>query len=276
MGAGALLGDGGIATMLQSAGLPLDGCPESWNLERPRAVARVHAAYHAAGALWATTNTFGANRVRLARVGLEGRVAEVNAAAVTAARLGIPEGFVLGSLGPTTATDSAEWGEAYAEQAEALAEHEVDGFLVETIVSLAEGVAAVRACVATGTGPVLASFTPSGTGDLLDGSRAERAAEVLFKEGALVVGVNCGGGPTSLVGPAARLIAADLGPVLVAPNAGLPEVRDGRLHYDLPPDGFAQAAIQLQDLGTRLIAGCCGTTPDHIRAAAHVLGRNFS
>lgn len=257
--------------MLQAAGLALEGCPECWNLERPRGVARVHAAYREAGAQWTTTNTFGANRVRLARVGLDARAAEVNAAAVTAARLGAPDAPVVGSLGPTMSALSAEWARAYTEQAEALAEQEVDGFLVETIVSLAEGAAAVRACAATGAGPVLASFTPGSGGDLLDGNSAEYAAEVLFKEGAVVVGVNCGGGPASLIGPAARLIAAGLGPVLVAPNAGLPVARDGRLHYDLTPDAFARAAIQLQDLGTRLIAGCCGTTPDHIRAAARVL-----
>ncbi len=271
-----LLGDGGIGTMLQAAGLALGEAPERWNLERPRAVARVHAAYAEAGAGWSTTNAFGGNRVRLAAAGLEHRVVEVNAAAVTAARAGAPELPVLGSVGPTTATAVDEWEWAYREQAEALAEAEVDGFLVETIVCLGEGVIAVRACVSVGVGPVVAAFTPGAEGNLLDGTSAEVAAEAFFRAGAAAVGVNCGGGPQALLAPARRLVAADLGPVLAAPNAGLPRLHAGRMSYDLRPDGFASAAIQFQELGVRLFAGCCGTTPDHIRSAARALKKSSS
>lgn len=271
-----LLGDGAIGTMLQAAGLALGEAPERWNLERPRAVARVHAAYAEAGAGWTTANTFGANRVRLAGAGLGERVAEVNAAAVTAARTGAPELPILGSLGPTTATDAEEWARAYREQAEALAAAEVDGFLVETVVRLGEGVNAVQTCVSLGVGPVVAAYTPGPEGDLLDGTPAETAAEAFFRAGAGAVGVNCGGGPETLLAPARRLVAAGLGPVLAAPNAGLPRVHDGRASYDLRPDGFARAAIQFQELGVRLFAGCCGTTPEHVRAAVRALKHSGS
>jgi 5-methyltetrahydrofolate--homocysteine methyltransferase len=267
---GVILGDGAMGTMLQAAGLAPHHVPEIWNLERPEEVARVHAAYAAAGACVVQTNTFGGNRWRLAAGGLQGQVKQVNAAAVRCARAGGAGRPVLGTMGPTGTGTPSQWDAAYAEQAEALAGGGVVLFLVETIVQVAEGVSAVRAAAAAG-GAVLASVTPGARGALLDGTPLEAGAEALVGAGAAVVGVNCGEGPDSLLEPCRRLVKAGLAPVLAAPSAGLPEVIDGRPVYRLDADAFARAAIQFEEAGVRFFAGCCGTRPEHIRAAASAL-----
>jgi len=264
-----ILGDGGMATMLQAAGLPLGEWPHRWNLDHPDRVAAVHAAYAAAGARWVQTNTFGAARPALAAQGLAEQVVAVNQAAVRCARAGAPGVAVLGCLGPTGAADPGAWEALYAEQVRALAEAGVDGFIVETILSLAEGAAAVRAAKTAGV--VFASYTPGPDGALLDGTSPEEAARSFTAAGAAVVGVNCGSGPESLLEPARRLVREGRAPVLVAPNAGLPVITGSAARYDLSPDAFARAAIQFQKVGVRLFGGCCGTTPDHLRAAAGAL-----
>ena len=150
----------------------------------------------------------------------------------------------------------------------------MDGFAVETIVRLDEGAAAVRAAAATGAGPVIASFTPGEEGALLDGTAPEAAAARLVRAGAAVVGVNCGAGPASLFEPARRLVAAGEAPVLAAPSAGLPKMLEGRPRYGLSPDAFSRAAVEFLEIGVRYYAGCCGTGPEHIRAAAAAWARS--
>jgi len=193
------VGDGAMGTMLQALGLELGQCPERWNLERPSAVAGVHVAYAEAGAGWLRTNSFGANAARLAAVGLRDQVREINALAVALARAAAPGIVLVGSVGPSGA--AGPWDALYAEQAEALAGAGVDGFVVETIVRLDEGTAAVRAAASTGAGPVIASFTPGEDGRLMDGATPEAAAAALVRAGAVIVGVNCGTGPASLLEP---------------------------------------------------------------------------
>ena len=269
------LGDGAMGTALQEAGLPPRIAPERWLREHPDAVRAVHAAHHAAGARWVQTNTFGGTRSRLTLAGLEEQAASLNATAVALARAGAPGLRVLGCLGPTTAP-STEWEFLYAEQVEALAEAGVDGFIVETILGVEEGIAAVRAAAATGVGPVLASYTPGRDGHALDGAPPEAIAEALKRAGAAAVGLNCGVGPESLLAPAQRLVRAKIAPVLAAPNAGLPEWPDGlagRACYPLSPDGFAHAAIQFQEAGVALFSGCCGVSAMHLRAAVQALDR---
>jgi 5-methyltetrahydrofolate--homocysteine methyltransferase len=266
-----ILGDGAMGTMLQAAGLPLGDIPERWNLERPTEVIRVHAAFAAAGAQWVQTNTFGANRGRLEQAGLADQLLRINAEGVRCARLGAPHVPILGSIGPAGLKEPNICHAVYSEQVEALVSAGVDGFMVETITTLQEGRTAVRAAAAAGVGPVMASFTPGPEGALLDGTLPETAAEVLFAAGAAVIGVNCGHGAESLVAPGRRLVNMGLGPVLTGPNAGLPVVEAGQAVYPLSPDAFARAAVRLHQIGAGLIAGCCGTTPEHIRAAAMAL-----
>lgn len=263
------LGDAAMGTALQARGLPLQGIPELWNLERPGEVTAVHRAHLEAGARWVQTNTFGANRIRLARCGMEAQVDRIAAAAVACAREASGSIPVLGCVGPAGG-EAAAWDAIYAEACEALACHGVEGIVVETILGLAEGVAAIRA--ATGTGRwVMASYTPARDGNLLDGIRAEEAAAEFVRAGASAIGVNCGFGPQAMLPAVQRLAALELAPVLARPNAGLPEWRDGLAYYRLEPDAFARAAIQFQEAGACLVAGCCGTTERHLRAAAKAL-----
>jgi len=270
-----VVGDGAMGTMLQRAGLGLGHCPEEWTQQRPDAVMDVHAAYAQAGAAWVQTNTFGGNVGRLVHFlgthTMEKHARRYNEFAVQLARAAAPGLPVLASIGPTGNPERGCWERLFRDQAVVLAGAGVDGFVVETITSLEEGLAAVRAAVGSEGGPVVACFTPEANGNLLDGTPAETAAEEWVRAGAAVVGVNCGTGPESLLGPARRLVAAELAPVLAAPNAGAPTLVDGRPVYSLQPDGFAHAAIQFQDAGVRLYAGCCGTGPEHIEAAIRAL-----
>lgn len=269
LGATPVLGDAAMGTALQARGLPLGAAPERWNLEHPDEVAAVHRAHVAAGARWIQTNTFGGNRVRLAGRGLGAEVERIASAAVRCARGAAGDAHVLGCVGPAGG-DPDGWDAAYAEQCEALVRHGVEGLVVETILSLGEGTAAIRAAANTGAW-VVASFTPGADGNLLDGTPAEAAAGCFVRTGASAIGVNCGFGPETMLDPVRRLVATGLAPVLARPNAGLPEWRDGLACYRLPPDGFARAAIQFGEAGASLIAGCCGTTDQHLLAAALLL-----
>jgi methionine synthase I (cobalamin-dependent) len=257
------LGGGGIGSALQAAGHPLDSGTDRWSLVRPELVRKAHRDYAVAGAGWSATNTFGLQllpseeRVNLAR------------AAVQNARIGAPLAPVLASIGPLPF--DVEPVRVYQETVAALAAAGPDAYLVETITGIRAGEAAVRAAAETGA-LVLATFTPGEAGDLLDGTRLEVAAGRLTKAGAQVLGVNCGSGPESLIQPVERLVACGEGPVLAAPNAGIPTIHAGRAVYSLQPDSFARAAIELRELGARLIAGCCGVGPEHIRAARIALG----
>ena len=266
------VGDGALGTSLQAQGLPVGRASDAWNLEHPERVRVVHQSFRDTGAAWLQTNTFGATSLRLGADGLAGRVREINHAGVALAReaAGL-DCAVFGTIGPVATPDAtaADIEAAYAEQVTALAEAGVDGFLIETVLSQAEGVAAVRTAATAQAGPVVACYTPGADGALLDGTPAERAAEAFVRAGAAVVGVNCGSGPASLLEPARRLVRADLAPVYAAPSAGLP-VRDGAtLTYDLTPDAFAAFAAAFQAAGVRYFAGCCGIAPAHIAAAVH-------
>jgi methionine synthase I (cobalamin-dependent) len=265
------VGDGGMATSLQARGLALGTAPELWNLTHSEEVIAVHRNFAAAGAAWVQTNTFGGTRTRLALAGLDHELVQVNREAVRCAREGAGENVpVLASLGPSGARSGAREAD-YAEQCEVLAEAGVDGYIIETIVSLEEGLAAVRSAVRCGAELVIASYTPDPEGRLFDGAPPELAGEALRGAGASVVGVNCGSGPESLLVPLQRLAGARLGPLFAAPNAGVPLVSDGGVSYGLSPDGFARHAIHFREVGVQFIAGCCGTIPEHVRAAAAAL-----
>jgi methionine synthase I (cobalamin-dependent) len=206
----------------------------------------------------------------LEQCGLQFEVGQVNREAVRCARAGSKAVPVIGSIGPSGA-EPENWDRLFSGQCEALAEEKIDGYIVETIVAIDEGVAAVRAAVRTQAGAVIASFTPGSDGDLLDGTPVETACKLLLAEGAGVVGVNCGAGPESLFPAISRLARLEAVPVFAAPNAGIPARTATGLRHPLRPDSFARAAIEFQEIGVRMLAGCCGTTPEHIRAAVAAL-----
>jgi 5-methyltetrahydrofolate--homocysteine methyltransferase len=284
---GPRVGDGAMGTMLQRAGLPLEGCPEAWNLERPGEVRAVHAAYREAGAELLQTNSFGGNWFRLGRVGLGDRVAEVNAAAVRLAReAGGPEGpRIAGTIGPVVAwresggtlsraaasSPLVPLEEALAEQSGALAAAGVDLFLIETMPELAEALMALKAARTQALLPVVVTLAFGRDGRTVAGGEPPEVAALLVEAGAAAVGANCGA-PTELL-PVIRQMRAALPeiPLVVQPSAGLPRLVDGQPVYEIGPGAMGVWARRLVEAGADLVGGCCGTTPAHIRAIREAL-----
>jgi methionine synthase I (cobalamin-dependent) len=257
--------------MLQQLGLGRDELAEAWNLLSPGSVEEVHRQFAEAGAGWVIANTFGANRPRLKRHGLDERDQEIVMAAIRSGREAAPALPLLGSLGPTGQHDESAWLQAYERQVELLADAGVDGIVVETIVSLPEGLSAVKAAAASGL-PVWAAFTPGFDGAMLDGSSPALAAAMLVHAGAAVIGVNCGCGHESLISSAAQLVAAGVAPVLAAPSLGPPLRGTWPPSYAISPPEFGEGLARLREVGVSLLAGCCGASPAHIAAAAIRLG----
>ena len=274
---GILVGDGAMGTELMKRGLEAGACGELWNLERRRDVTEVLTAYREAGADTLITNTFGANHWKLATCGLEGRLREINIAGVEAAReAAAAQAWALADMGPTgrlvapLGTDPQEaFVEIFREQAEALAAAGPDAIILETFTSLEEILAALEAAVSTEL-PVIASMTynrdASGGFRTIMGEEIAACVGALKEAGAEVIAANCGTGPGEYVDITAALVAAAGGlPVMVQPNAGVPKLVEGRTVFPLGASEMARFVEPLAAAGARVIGGCCGTTPDHIR-----------
>ncbi len=276
--AAPLLADGAMGTMLHARGIPFDRCFDELNLSNPAAVADIHRAYIEAGAQIILTNTFGANRYKLAKHGLEERVAEINRAGVELARRAVAASFkevlIGGDVGPL-GVRLAPFGRvqpeqaraAFGEQIAALAEAGADFILIETMSDLYEVEAAVQAARQTCDLPVVASVTFTRDDRTLLGDSPEKVARRLVEFGADVIGVNCSGGPAQLL----RLLrqmraAAPTARLWVKPNAGWPEQVGGRIMYPADADYFGNYALAFCEAGASVIGGCCGTTPQHIAA----------
>ena len=274
-----VLTDGAWGTELQARGLEPGSCPDAWNLAHPERVEDVARAYVEAGSQIILTNSFGANRIALARHGLSEKAQEINRTAVEISRRAADSrARVFASIGPCGkllfAGEVAEPDVrlAFEEQAKALASAGADAIVIETMSDLAEAKLAVAAAAATGL-PVVACMTFDSGRDhdrTMMGTTPEQAAVELNAAGADVVGANCGQGAEGYVGICRRLRAASNLPVWIKPNAGLPEIVDGLPHYRETPQSFANHAQALVEAGASFIGGCCGTTPDFIRhLAAH-------
>lgn len=277
--AGVLCGDGAMGTMLLDAGAPLDGCLEQLNLTRPELVAGIHAQYAAAGARILTTNSFGANAVRLARHGLEGEVAAINAAAVQLARQEVRDGaFVAASVGPTgcTAETLLERGidrrTVFREQITAVLDAGADLILFETFLDADEMADALTEKMALSRDiPAIASFSCAEEGYLPSGISLLTAFQRMRELGAEITGVNCLQGPMAMVRLLER-VPVNEGELLSAfPNAGYPRYVEGRYTYNPDPAYFARIALDFVREGARLVGGCCGTNPAIIRAMAEAL-----
>lgn len=269
-----LVMDGAMGTQLMERGIRPEDCFDAVNLKKPEVVLAVHQAYVGAGADIIETNTFGANRIKLADYQLNSKVKEINVAAAQLARKAIGEkGFVCGSLGPLGkmleplgAVTFDQAYEAFAEQAKALAEGGVDVVSVETISDLQEMRAAVIAVKTATKLPVIASLTYDEGEKTVYGTTPEVAVAVLEPLGIDVIAANCSTGPEGMLKVAKRLLAAARVPVMVMPNAGMPELIGNQAVYKMTPEKFGAFARKFAELGIRIVGGCCGTGPAHIKA----------
>jgi 5-methyltetrahydrofolate--homocysteine methyltransferase len=283
LGRGELLvADGAMGTLLFARGLRQGDCPEAWNLESPGALEEIARSYLDAGADLVQTNTFGGSPLKLAQYGLESKVQEVNRAAVRAVRAAVGDrALVSGSCGPSGKlllphgdTEPERVYESFESQMEALIDGGVDLICVETMTDLTEATLAVRAAKAVSAQvPVVATMTfdptPRGYYTIM-GITIESAARGLAEAGADVVGSNCGNGIEKMVEIARELRRHSDLPLIIQSNAGLPELVDGELIYQEAPDFMAEKARELLAAGVSIIGGCCGTTPEHIRAFREV------
>ena len=283
---GRVLLDGAMGTMLYGRGIFINRCYDELNLSQPETVASVHAEYLQAGAQIIETNTFGANAVRLERYGLRDKVREINLAGVRLARQCVAqiaekqasEAYVAGAIGPL-GVPLAPLGElsldqaraAFAEQIAALAEGGpgvgADLLILETMTSLAEAGEAIRAAREVAPGlRLVVMMTVDEDGNCLDGATPEIAAERLTKWGADIIGCNCSDGPATVLTVIERMRLATRLPLAAMPNAGMPRAVEGRNIYMASPEYMASFARKFIHAGASLIGGCCGTTPNHIRA----------
>lgn len=282
-----LLGDGAMGTQLQAAGLEPGGCGEAWNLRSPEKVLEIQRAYVEAGSDCLITNTFGASRIMLERHGHADDALAINRAGARIAReaFGDREGFVLGDIGPFGGlmeplgdVAEARVRDAFAEQAEALVAGGVDAIIVETQTALEELAIGLEAARKAGAPCAIGSLAYDVTLDRDDlrtmmGVAPEDAAAFLRDAGADIAALNCGSGVD--VGWAAKAVArykavCDL-PTMAQPNAGLPVLENMKVVYKQTPEDMAAELESLLDAGVRIVGGCCGSTPAHIRLFRRVI-----
>jgi methionine synthase I (cobalamin-dependent)/5,10-methylenetetrahydrofolate reductase len=277
-----VLADGAMGTVLYARGIFINRCYDELNLSDAGLILSIHEEYLQAGAEILETNTFGANRFRLARHGLAGKVAEINTAGVRLARQAVEhlkekqagEAWVGGSVGPLgvrleplgkTGLDEAR--AAFAEQISALAGAGVDLLIIETMPALNEAREALTAAREMAPDlPVLAMVTVDDESNCLDGSSPEQAAAWLTEWGAGAIGVNCSTGPATVLTAIEAMRKATSLPLAAMPNAGMPRAVEGRNIYLCSPEYMASFARKAIAAGAQFVGGCCGTTPNHIRA----------
>jgi len=268
-----LVCDGAMGTMLYTRGVFLNRSFDELNLARPDLVAEVHQAYVRAGADVLETNTFGANPVKLASFGLGDQVRAINAEGARIARHAArDQAYVAGAIGPLgvriepwgrTGVDEAQ--AHFSEQVAGLLEGGVELFILETFHDVHEVAAAIRAVRALTDLPVIAQVATEEDGNTLDGAPPEAFVPQLEALGAAVIGVNCSVGPAGMLETVERMARVAHVPLSAQPNAGRPRDIEGRNIYLSSPEYMASYARRFIASGVRLVGGCCGTTPEHIR-----------
>ncbi len=279
-----ILSDGAMGTVLHAKGIRFDDCFDALNLTQPAIVADVHRAYIEAGSQMIQTNTFGANRYKLNEFGKADQVKYINQAGVDLVRRVSMASFrdilIAGDVGPL-GVRLAPFGRvqleeafaAFREQISVLIEAQVDLILIETMTDFYELREAIRA--ARDVDPkvaIIASMTFTRDDRTLLGDSPEKVAQGIYELGADVVGINCSGGPLQLLRILKKMKKVVPQAVFsVMPNAGWPEQQDGRIMYPAGPEYFGEYALSFWKTGARVIGGCCGTTPQHIRAMAETI-----
>ncbi len=279
-----ILSDGAMGTVLHARGVNLDGCFDALNLTQPALVGEIHREYIEAGSQIIQTNTFGANRYKLARHGLENDVMRINTAGVELARRVVWASFkpvlIAGDVGPL-GVRLAPFGrvkpeqarDIFAEQIGALAQAGVDLLIIETMSDLLEINEAIQAAQRIAPGlPVIASMTFTRDDRTLLGDSPAKVALSMHQAGAAVLGVNCSGGPNQILRILKQMRAAvPDGYFSAMPNAGWPEQVGGRIMYPAGPEYFGEYALTFYEAGTSVLGGCCGTTPEHIAAMSKAI-----
>jgi homocysteine S-methyltransferase len=281
-GSRPVLADGAMGTVLYGRGVFINRCYDELNLSDPNLILSVHEDYLQAGAEILETNTFGANRFRLARHGLAGKVAEINAAGVGLAKQAVAhlkekqagEAWVAGSVGPLGVrleplgkTGLEEARAAFVEQIRALVNAGADMLIVETMPALNEAREALAAAQEAAPDlPLLVMVTVDDESNCLDGSSPQQAAVLLTEWGANAVGVNCSTGPATVLTAVEAMRTATTLPIAAMPNAGMPRAVEGRNIYLCSPEYMASFARKAIAAGAQIVGGCCGTTPNHTRA----------
>jgi len=280
-----ILLDGAMGTMLFAAGLESGNSPEEWNVLHPEKVRGIHNAYIEAGSQVILTNTFGGSAVRLESHGLAERVHELNEAAAKNARAEAdaveqtvavagsigPTGQLLEPLGKLTKEGARK---SFAAQAGGLAAGGVDMFWIETMSDLEEVKAAIAGIRSVSDLPIAATMSFDSHGRTMMGVSPEQAAKVLQLEEIQLVGANCGTGSDELIEAirAYKSTNPEL-PLIAKANAGIPEIAGTEVVYNGSPEVMADYAVKVWNEGARLIGGCCGSTPDHIKAMAEALSK---
>ena len=280
--------DGAMGTELFARGVETGGCNDYLNIESPDLIAEIHTAYFQAGSDAIITNTFGANKYALARHGYVDKAAKINLAGAELARKVAGEDkYVLGDIGPCGDfleplgnVKASELRQAFSDQAKALADGGVDGLTIETMTAIEEVTIAIEAVKSVSDLPIFASLAYDPAGDAFKtmmGIGPETAVGKLIPLGIAAIGFNCGtldmAGYVKLARIYADVIGTESVALLAEPNAGRPELADGKTVYNLSPEDFAAACEQIRTAGAKIIGGCCGTSPDHIKAIVKKLQR---
>ena len=273
-----VIGDGALGTMFYNSGIDLAVSVESLNLDKPELVKELHGEYSDAGAEVVETNTFGANRIKLERFGLGEMIREINYRGAILARQGIKgAGYVAGSVGPIgkpvgkEPLTNDETFDVFAEQIVALADGGVDFIILETFSDIDEILTALKAAKEKTGIPVICQMAFLEGSKTARGSHAGEVSKKLKKAGADAIGANCGSGPLHMTKVMEVMAASVRLPLSAYPNAGFPRYVDGRNVYLSSPDYMVKMAVEMVEVGVTLVGGCCGTTPDHIRALSERL-----
>jgi 5-methyltetrahydrofolate--homocysteine methyltransferase len=277
---GPIFLDGATGTNLMAKGMPMGVCPERWIFEHPDIMLQLQKEYVAAGTRILYAPTFTANSIKLAEYGEEQHLAELNRSMVRISREAAGDkALVAGDLTmtgqqlyPIGDLRFEELVDVYKEQVAAILSEGVDLFVIETMMSLQECRAALLAVKETCELPVMISLTYNEDGRTLYGTAPDTAMVVLQNMGADIVGINCSTGPEDMVPLVEQMKAVADIPILVKPNAGIPQLIDGKTVYPMAPQEFAEACEKLIDAGAAVIGGCCGTTPAHIQALHDKVG----
>jgi len=281
-----ILMDGGMGTMLIADGLPKGDPPELWDLNFPEKIASIHKKYFDAGSEAVLTNTFGGTSIKLRGSGLEDHVKEINKKAAEIVRSVCPDGcYVVGDVGPT-GQFLAPMGNLTEEELRAAVEEQIIGLLdggadcliIETMYDMQEAMIGLEIAKRLTSLPVIVSYTfnqtPRGYFTLV-GNSVKDAISTADSQGADIIGTNCTLDSSQIIGLAREIRDCTQKPVIVQPNAGSPEMIDGKIEYSSSIEDFTKNISELLEIGINLVGGCCGTNPSYIKAIRQLIDRRI-